>query len=92
MFHETRYNLAFCRYRMALSKRQTEKTDLLKRAETDIRVVYRQFPNMGKGMFLESSGKDWHDKYDALLKTIQKLLGKQADGLKGLATRRKTIR
>ncbi len=93
IFHEARYNLALCRFKMALSKRKKEKAQLLEKAETDIRVVHRLYPKMGQGLYLEPGGKDWYGKYDDLLKKIQKLRGKTADGLKGLENRRtKTAR
>ncbi|MHC4177371.1 MAG: hypothetical protein ACYSWU_07685 [Planctomycetota bacterium] len=91
IFHEARYNLALCRFEMAKSKRKKqEQVDLFKTAETDIRVVHRLYPEMGKGLYLEPGGKDWYEKYDDLLKKIQRLLGKRADGLKGMETRRTT--
>jgi tetratricopeptide (TPR) repeat protein len=88
IFHEARYNLARCRFEMALSKRTQEKAKLLKQAETDIRVVYRLYPKMGQGLSRAPGGKDWHDEYDDLLKEIQQLLDEKADGLKGLEARR----
>ncbi len=92
IFHEARYNLALCRREQALGKRKAkqknEKAALLKQAEIDIRAVHRLYPQMGKGLYLEPGGKDWHEKYDYLLKTIQKLRGIRADGLKGLERRR----
>ncbi len=89
IFHEARYNLAYCRFKQALAKRKTEKARLLEQAEIDIRAVFRFYPKMGRGLGQESGGADWCRKYDELLKTIQKLRGKTADGLKGLEASRK---
>jgi tetratricopeptide (TPR) repeat protein len=91
IFHEARYGLAYCRFEMAKSKRnKKEQDELFKKAETDIRVVYRLYPKMGQGLYLEPGGKDWREKYDDLLKKIQKVLGKNADGLKGMEASRAT--
>jgi len=90
IFHEARYNLALCRFNMALSKRAEERTEMLRQAETDVRVVYRLYPKMGQGLYLEPGGEDWRQKYDDLLKKIQGVIGKKVDGLKGLEAARKT--
>lgn len=84
IFHQARYNLAWCRFKEAMSQGDAEKAKLLKQAQTDIRTVYRLYPDMGKGLSLEPGGKDWREKYDDLLRTIQKLLGEPAKGLEGL--------
>lgn len=90
IFHEARYNLALCHFKMALSRRKKEeKAELLKQAETDVRVVYRLYPRMGQGMHLEPGDKDWREKYDDLLKKIQQLRGQAADGLNGLEANRR---
>ena len=60
----------------ALGKSDQEKTDMLQQAEQDILVVQRLQPDLG--------GKKWYDRYDALLRKIQELLGVKAEeqGLK----------
>jgi hypothetical protein len=76
-FHRARYNLAVCRKDFALTKKGADRTRTLEQAELDIVRVYQLYPEMG--------GPEWYEKYDDLLKTIQKLLKrKQADGLAGL--------
>ena len=80
LFHEARYHLALCRYKLAPSKNGQERSDLLKHAETDITLVFQLDPEMG--------GRAWYDQYDALLRKIQKLRGEKKDqemGLKGAA-------
>jgi hypothetical protein len=74
IFHEARYNLALCRFELALSKtKKDERTALLERAAKDILVVQRSYPEMG--------GNKWRKKYNELLKKIQKLRGQQPVGL-----------
>lgn len=82
-FYDARYNLAVCRFRLALTKKDQERADLLKQAESDIVIVYKLYPKLG--------GKDegcdeWYGKYDELLKTIQKMRGVRPDGLKAIET------
>jgi len=77
IFHEARYNLALCRLRLAQNAKGTEQSELLERAQKDITVVQRLYPDMG--------GPEWYEKYDELLRKIQKLRGKTATGLKGTA-------
>jgi tetratricopeptide (TPR) repeat protein len=81
LFNEARYNLAMCRLKYAQSKTGQEQVDELRQAEQDILVVQRLYPEMG--------GKKWYDRYDALLRTIQKLLGVKDDrqGLKAAEQR-----
>lgn len=73
-FHLARYNLARCRLDLALSRSAGQKIETLKLAKLDITRVYQLYPTMG--------GPEWFDKYDALLKTIQKLLQEKPTGLK----------
>jgi len=75
-FHEARYNLAYCRMQYALSRVGKNRDEMLGKAESDIVIVSRLFPEMG--------GDVWRDKYDKLLKDIQQLLGKTPSGLAGL--------
>jgi len=75
VFHEARYNLALCRFKLALTKTDTaEKNKVLEQAQRDIEVVYRLYPELG--------GPEWWRKYDTLLKKIQGLLGKPQRGLR----------
>jgi cellulose synthase operon protein C len=66
-FNEARYNLALCRLKYALSQAGDQRVAQLQRAEQDILVILRIRPSMG--------GPEWYDRYDALLKKIQGLLG-----------------
>ena len=68
-----RYNLALCRMKYALTQSGKGKSAALKQAEGDITIVERLFPDMG--------GDEWFEKYDKLLKQIQKLRGRKATGL-----------
>lgn len=81
-FHESRYNLALCRYRYSEKQDPKVKVDLLKQAERDIEITAKLYPNMG--------GEKWYAPYDALLKNIQKALGKKPVGLKSLSAEDKT--
>ncbi len=73
-FHEARYNTAACHYKFALRLRQpADRTKYLKLAKDDVVLTQRMFPNMG--------GTQWHEKYDALLRKIQRSLGEPVAGL-----------
>lgn len=75
-FFEARYSLAVCRLKLARSKLGEEKQKLLEMAEKDITRVHQLYPKMG--------GQESYDRFDALLKTIQKLRGdKRPAGLGG---------
>jgi tetratricopeptide (TPR) repeat protein len=76
LYHQARYNLAFCRVQYALSKSGRRRTELLNQAQRDITVVYRLYPKMG--------GEASFNDYDALLKKIQRLLGVPENGLQPL--------
>jgi len=52
-----------------MSKKGTERTDLLREAERDILIIQRLRPEMG--------GKKWYDRYDALLREIQQGIGRK---------------
>ncbi len=73
IFHEARYNLALCRMKYALTQTGKQKSAAMKQAESDITIVERLYPDMG--------GDEWFEKYDKLLKQIQKLRGQKATGL-----------
>jgi hypothetical protein len=73
VFHEARYNLALCRLRQAqLASERPQRVRLADEAEDDILVTRKLFPDMG--------GAIWYDKYNELLKRIQRLAGRPAVG------------
>jgi hypothetical protein len=76
LFHEARYNLAQCRFKLALTQAGTVKDASLEKAQRDIELIYRMYPKMG--------GDEMYGKYDELLKTIQKMRRVSDTGLKGL--------
>ncbi|MGA2033202.1 MAG: hypothetical protein ABSG68_13170 [Thermoguttaceae bacterium] len=77
-FHEARYNLALCRFRLAQSQAEAGERDRqLKLTESEILMVQSLYPDMG--------GKAWYDKYDELLVKIQKLRDERPLGLKATA-------
>lgn len=75
-YREARYNVALCRMELAQRQQGSERTETLKAAELDVRRDYSLDPTLG--------GEAWYPKYDALLKTIQRLLGKRPEGLDAL--------
>jgi hypothetical protein len=74
IFHEARYNLALARseYANAL-KSASDRKAALEQAEQDVLIIQKLFPNVG--------GPEWFEKYNDLLKKIQKALGKSAAGM-----------
>jgi len=70
VFHQARYNLALCRLKLAQKKTGDERSRLLDEALLDIRRTYLLYPSLG--------GKDWYDKYDKLVRTIQQLQGERS--------------
>jgi tetratricopeptide (TPR) repeat protein len=80
IYHQTRYNAAYCYYKYALRLRtQVEREKYLKFAKDCIVYTQRAFPTMG--------GSQWQAKYDALLKTIQGALKERPVGLAGTAAK-----
>jgi hypothetical protein len=75
-----RYNMANCRVLQAEKATGEEKTRFLKDAEGDIRLTYKLKPDLAAGKTA------WTEKFDSLLKTIQKLLGEKPVGLKAFET------
>jgi hypothetical protein len=67
VFHEARYNLAWCRYAYALARPAAERDALLEQAENDIALVRELCPALG--------GPEWSVRYDALGKQIQQHRG-----------------
>ena len=76
IFHEARYNLAFARFEYAQSLKGEDRKKYLDYAERDVTSVYKLYPEMGNA--------EWKEKYDSLLKQIQKELGKKTNGLKAV--------
>lgn len=80
VFHQARYNLAYCRFKLAQKATGAKRDQLLKEAELDIQRTYLLYPSLG--------GKEWYAKYDKLLRTIQQLRGeKNPQGLKAFESR-----
>lgn len=76
VFFESRYNIALCRMRMAQTQSGEEQAKTLEKAANDINVTYKLYPSLG--------GEQWFDKFNALLKAIQKFQGvDNPQGLKG---------
>ncbi len=73
-FHEARYNLARCRFEYALTLSGKEKKAMLAQAEKDIMLTELLSPKLG--------GADRRGQYDALLRRIQDVQGKEPTGLK----------
>ena len=71
VFHEARYNLALCRLRQAqMATDRPQRARLAEAAENDILFTRRLFPDMG--------GAVWYDRYNELLKRIQRLADRPA--------------
>jgi len=74
VFHEARYNLALCRLRQAqIATDRPQRARLAEAAENDILATRRLFPDMG--------GTVWYDRYNGLLKRIQRLADQPVVGL-----------
>ncbi len=67
VFHQARYQLAWCRMEQARQRSGNERREGLLQALQDIVVVQRLHPDMG--------GKKWYNQYDELLRQIQQSLG-----------------
>lgn len=76
MYHEARFNLAECSYLRAMSRSGAERSEGLQSAAKLIGVMARLDPTLG--------GEPWRDKYDRLLKQIQRDAGEPPRGLKAL--------
>ena len=77
-FFESRYQLANCRMLWALSLTDTQaRAAELARAERAINETFTLYPELG--------GSEDRARYDALLKRIQRELGKPAEGLNAIA-------
>lgn len=71
-FFQARLELARCRKAIA-EKLPTGRDEALAKAERDITVTYRLYPQLG--------GRDMREAFDSLLKQIQKERGEPAEGL-----------
>jgi tetratricopeptide (TPR) repeat protein len=67
LFHEARYNLAWCRCQYALGRPASERGALLDQAENDIAAARQSCPAM--------AGPEWSARYDELRKQIQQHRG-----------------
>jgi hypothetical protein len=77
VFHEARYNLALCRFRLAqIAGDRPQRALLAEAAQNDILATRRLCPDMG--------GAVWYDRYNELLKRIQRLADRPAVGLPSL--------
>lgn len=75
VFHEARYNLATCFFKLGRLKKTTEdQEELYKKAE---RAILQTQQLYGKG----DVWKTWRPRYDTLMKEIQRALGTRAVGL-----------
>ena len=73
-FFESRYNLAECRFQIAvLTTDPKEHQKVMDQAYGDIKMTALNFPELG--------GKEWQDKFDQVLRKIQKDLKKQEVGI-----------
>ena len=76
VFFEARYSLAECRFKHAMAEQGDRKTKLLEQAFKDILVLFKLYPELG--------GKEWQEKFDKLLRDVQKQRGEKATGLEAL--------
>lgn len=74
VYHEARLNTARCRLLQAEARTGEDRQKLLKLAVYEIFLTQRLVPDLG--------GDEMREKYDQLLKTIQRLAGEKAVGLK----------
>jgi tetratricopeptide (TPR) repeat protein len=75
-FHEARYNMALCRYQWALGEKDAKRTEALKGARSLIASTAGLYPELG--------GDLMRQRYDVLLRNIQKALGEKTIGLAAL--------
>lgn len=73
-FYEAQYNVAYCHYKHALRKKDSsERQTLLGHAKRDITLTQKLHPSLG--------GAEWRDKFNALMKLVQKALKEKPVGL-----------
>lgn len=77
-FYEARYNLAVCRFKYGLSKESKDpiRKKLVDMSKLDVELTAKLFPQLG--------GEQWRQKFDVLLKNIQKEAGEVPKGLAGI--------
>jgi tetratricopeptide (TPR) repeat protein len=77
-FYEARYNLALCRFKYALSleSKDANRKKLVGMSKLDVELTAKLFPELG--------GEQWRQKFDVLLKNIQKEAGEVPKGLAGI--------
>ncbi len=79
VFFEARFNLALCRLRQAqFATDRPQRARLAETAENDVLATRRLFPDLG--------GAVWYDRFNELLKRIQRLADRPAVGLPAGAT------
>jgi tetratricopeptide (TPR) repeat protein len=77
VFHESRFNLALCRYNYAVTlKDAAKKSETLRRCVQDVNVTM--------SLYSKTVEEKWKTQYDTLLKNVQKALGEPPLGLKAL--------
>ncbi|MFV2068922.1 MAG: tetratricopeptide repeat protein [Pirellulales bacterium] len=75
-FFQARYHLAHCRLKYGLALEEPRRTKYVKLAANDLRITVELYP--------ELHDSAWTDRYDRLLKQIEKALGQPPRGLAGL--------
>jgi len=75
-FFQARYHLARCRLEYGLALEEPQRPKYIRLAGNDLRITVTLYPNL-----VDSA---WADRYDRLLKRIEKKLGQPPRGLAGL--------
>ena len=78
-FFEARFNMARCRYLIAMQQSEGSRKQDLAQAKQSIQSVARLYPEMG--------GPRWRGEFDALMKQIQTAAGEQVVGLREFAVK-----
>ncbi len=82
-YHEARYNQADCLLKLAMSRSGEERAKTLSLAVRSISFTF--------GLDRKMGGDAWYQKYDRLLKNIQRLQEVSATGLEGLNADRPSL-
>ncbi len=73
-FHLSRLNMAEARYKFGLTQKEAEKrAKILENAKNDLWITYKLHPDLG--------GEATSEKYNRILKQVQKSLGNAESGL-----------
>jgi hypothetical protein len=73
-FYEARYNWALCNYKLALRlRKKRDQETYYKKAKDVLVITYRLYPTLG--------GEKWYEKYNTLLKRIERSMGDPVVGL-----------